>query len=172
MARLYGLGNVVISEVATRLMTNPDFYKFVYYKDVDEDGEDILSMPDLEDPVDTLYRKQVWLHRRPDKVLHNQDVNVFITLDDFRNESAKTQDIKTMIFKVAVLVHKECLLTPNGSRDIALLSCISDIVEKDDYFRTLGKCSVYRVNHLFGLNTEYSGYEIICRVDGIKERRR
>ena len=29
MAKLYGLGNVVISEVATRLMTNPDFYKFV-----------------------------------------------------------------------------------------------------------------------------------------------
>ena len=86
MAKLYGLGNVVISEVATRLMTNPDFYKFVYYKDIDEEGEDILSMPDLDNPVEELYRKQVWLHRRPDKVLHNQDVNVFITLDDFRNE--------------------------------------------------------------------------------------
>ena len=53
MAKLYGLGNVVISEVATRLMTNPDFYKFVYYKDIDEEGEDILSMPDLDNPVDS-----------------------------------------------------------------------------------------------------------------------
>ena len=91
MAKLYGLGNVIVSDVLTRLITNPDFYKLVYYKDVDEEGEDILSMPDLEDPVSALYKKQVWLHRRPDKVLHNQDVNVFITLEDFRNESAKNQ---------------------------------------------------------------------------------
>lgn len=170
MAKLYGLGNVIVSEIATRLMTNSDFNKLVYYKDVDEDGEDILSMPDLEDPVSELYRKQVWLHRRPDKVLHNQDVNVFITLGDFRNESAKNKDIKTMTFTVAVLVHKECLLTPNGSRDIALLCCISDIIEKDDYFKGLGDCKVYRVNHLFGLNLEYSGYEIICKVDGINSK--
>ena len=168
MAKLYGLGNVIMSEISTRLMTNPDFYKLVYYKDVDEDGEDILSMPDLEDPVSMLYKKQVWLHRRPDKVLHNQDINVFITLDDFRNNSARNQNIKSMVFKIAVLVHKECLLTPNGSRDIALLSCVSDIVETDDYFKGLGKCSVYRVNHLFGLSMEYSGYEIICKIDGIQ----
>ena len=168
MAKLYGLGNVIMSEISTRLMTNPDFYKLVYYKDVDEDGEDILSMPDLEDPVGALYKKQVWLHRRPDKVLHNQDINVFITLDDFRNESARNQNIKSMVFKIAVLVHKECLLTPNGSRDIALLSCVSDIVETDDYFKGLGKCSVHRVNHLFGLSMEYSGYEIICKIDGIQ----
>ena len=67
MAKLYGLGNVIISEIVTRLMLNSDFNKLVYYKDVDEDGEDILSMPDLDDPVDELYKKQVWLHKRPDK---------------------------------------------------------------------------------------------------------
>ena len=76
MAKLYGLGNVIMTEVATRLMTNPDFNKLVYYKDIDEDGEDILSMPDLDDPVGELYRKQVWLHRRPDTV----NVIVFIFL--------------------------------------------------------------------------------------------
>ena len=168
MAKLYGLGNVIISEVATRLMANPDFNKLVYYKNVDEDGEDILSMPDLEDPIGQLYKKQVWLHRRPDKVLHSQDVNVFITLDDFRNYSAKDHGIKTLTFTVSALVHKECLLTPNGSRDIALLCCISDIIEKDRYFKGLGRCNIYRVNHLFGLGMEYSGYEIVCRVDGIR----
>ena len=61
MAKLYGSGNVIVSDVLTRLITNPDFYKLVYYKDVDEEGEDILSMPDLEDPVSALYKKQVWL---------------------------------------------------------------------------------------------------------------
>ena len=170
MAKLYGLGNVIISEIVTRLMLNSDFNKLVYYKDVDEDGEDILSMPDLDDPVDELYKKQVWLHKRPDKVLHEQDVNVFVTLEDFRNESAKSSNIKTMTFKIAILVHKNCLLTPNGSRDIALLCCISDIIENDAYFKGLGDCKVYRVNHLFGINLEYSGYEIKCKVDGIKDR--
>ena len=170
MAELYGLGNVIISEVANRLMTNSDFNKLVYYKDIDEDGEDILSMPDLEDPVTELYKKQVWVHRRPDKVLHEQDVNVFITLDDFRNDSAKDTSIKTMTFTVSVLVHKECLATPNGMRDIALLCCVSDIIEKDRYFKGLGRCNVYRINHLLELSTGYSGYEIICRVDGIQTK--
>lgn len=170
MAKLYGLGNVVMSDIATRLMTNSDFYKFVYYKDIDEEGEDILSQPDLDDPIEALYKKQVWLHRRPDKILHDKDVNIFITLDDFRNESAMNVNIKTLTFKIMILVHKDCLLTPNGGRDVALLCCISDIIEKDDYFKGLGKCNVYRVNQLYGLNTEYSGYEIVCKVDGIKDR--
>ena len=170
MAKLYGLGNIVMSDIATRLMTNSDFNKLVYYKDIDEDGEDILSQPDLENPVEKLYKKQVWLHRRPDKILHDKDVNIFITLDDFRNESSMNTNIKTLTFKIMILVHKDCLLTPNGLRDVALLCSISDIIEKDDYFKGLGKCNVYRVNQLYGLNTEYSGYEVVCKVDGIRDR--
>ncbi|MGL5330165.1 MAG: hypothetical protein ACRDD7_12920 [Peptostreptococcaceae bacterium] len=165
MAKLYGLGNQIISDMIIRLMTNKDFYKFVYYKEVSD--EDILSMPDLDDPITELYNKQVWLHRRPQKVLHEQDVNVFLTLEDFRNVKTKNKLLKTMDFKIGILVHDSCIQTVNGSRDIALLTCVENIIENDSYFKSLGECKVMRVNHLFGLGLEYSGFEIICRIDGI-----
>ena len=41
MAKLYGLGNVIMTEVATRLMTNPDFNKLVYYKDISSPSSSI-----------------------------------------------------------------------------------------------------------------------------------
>lgn len=166
MAKLYGMGNEILSEMISRLITNKDFYKFVYYKDISD--KDILSMPDLDDPVTELYNKQVWLHRRPQKVLHEQDVNIFLTLEDLRNESAKNKKIKTMTFKIGILCHESCLTTANGSRDIALLDIVERIVEDDIYFASLGECRVNRVNHLFGLGLEYSGFEVICKVDGIK----
>lgn len=165
MAKLYGLGNQIISDMIIRLMTNKDFYKFVYYKEISD--EDILSMPDLDDPITELYNKQVWLHRRPQKVLHEQDVNVFLTLEDFRNIKTKSKLLKSMDIKIGILVHDKSLQTANGSRDIALLTCVENIIENDSYFKSLGECKVMRVNHLFGLGLEYSGFEIICRIDGI-----
>lgn len=169
MAKLYGMGNNILSEMITRLMINEDFYKFVYYKDVKD--KDILSQPELDDPVTELYNKQVWLYRRPQKILHNQDVNVFLTLDDMRNENAKSEKIKTMTINIGVIVHESCIMTANGSRDVALLEIITNIIEEDKYFKSLGKCTIYRVNRLYGLNLEYSGYEIICKIDGVKEKK-
>ncbi len=168
MAKLYGMGNQIISEMIARLMTNEDFYKFVYYKEVSD--RDILSMPDLDDPVSELYNKQVWLHRRPQKVLHEQDVHVFLCLDDFRNENAKNKKIKTMTIKIGILCHESCLDSANGDRSIALLDCVESILEEDKYFNSLGECRVVGVNHLFGLGLEYSGFEVKCKIDGIKVR--
>ncbi|MGL5650042.1 MAG: hypothetical protein ACRDDY_19605 [Clostridium sp.] len=169
MAKLYGMSNQIISEMIMRLMTDEVFYKFVYYKDTHD--EDILSMPDLDDPVSELYNKQVWLHRRPKKILHEQDVNVFLTLEDMRNETAKNKDIKTMAFKIGILVHENCLTTANGSRDIAILERVQYLIENDAYFSGLGECRVNRVNHLFGLGIEYSGFDVIFKIDGIREKR-
>lgn len=169
MAKLYGMANQILSEMVMRLMTDEDFYKFVYYKEVSD--RDILSMPSLDDPVSELYNKQVWLHRRPKKVLHEQDVNVFLTLEDMRNETAKTKEIKTMTFKVGILVHESCLTTANGSRDIALLDRVEYLIENDAYFNGLGECRVNRVNHLFGLGIEYSGFEVVFKIDGLIEKK-
>lgn len=167
MAKLYGMANNILSEMVTRLMLNEDFNKFVYYHSVSD--KDILSQPDLDDPIDSLYNKQVWMYRRPQKVLHNEDVNIFLTLEDMRNDHAKNKKIKTMTFNIGILVHESCIMTANGSRDVALLEIVQDIIENDKYFKSLGECSIYRVNRLYGLNLEYAGFEIICKIDGIKE---
>lgn len=171
MAKLYGLPNYLITEIATKLMLNPIFYKFVYYKDINEQGEDILSLPNLDNPIEILSQedrqnKQVFLNRRPDKILHRQDVNIFIYFDDMRNYSAKSKKIKTITIRIGVLIHEQCLRTPNGSRDICLISAIENILEGETFVKGLGKCEVNRVSPLFGLPLEYTGYELICNIDG------
>lgn len=168
MAKLYGMANQIMSEMLIRLMTNEEFYKLVYYKDAKD--TDILSMPNLDDPITTLYKEQVWPRRRPQTVLHEQDVHVFLSLTDFRNENARSKNIKTMTFSVGLLVHENCIDTYNGNRDIALLECIQNIIENDKYFNSLGECGTFRVTPLYGIALEYSGFELICKIDGIKAR--
>ena len=169
MSKLYGLGNYLISEMAVRLMTDPIFNKFVYYKDVDEDGEDILSLPDLESPIEMLTSKdnrQVHLHRRVPKILEHQDVNIFIHFDDQKNYNAKSNNIKTLFVKIGILVHKNCQGTPNGSREICIISAIERALDGKKFVKSLGTCSVDRIVPLYGLQVEYSGFEVICSIDG------
>lgn len=169
MSKLFGLGNYIISEMAVRLMNDPIFNKFVYYKDVDENGEDILSLPDLESPIEMLTNKdscQVHLHRRVPKILHNQDVNIFIHFNDQKNYNAKSNNIKTIFVKIGVLIHEKCLYVPNGSREICIISAIEKVLDGKKFIKGLGTCSIDRVAPLYGLGIEYSGFEITCSIDG------
>lgn len=172
MAKLYGLSNYIITEMAVKLMTHSEFSKFVYYKDINEDGESILDMPDLESPIEELTKKdtrQVFLHRRPDKILHRQDVNVFIHFDDQKNYKTKNRSLKTVYIKIGLLLHENCLYTPNGGRDVCILSAIEDALDGEKFVRGLGVCEIERINPLYGIPVEYSGFEVLCRIDGFTD---
>lgn len=169
MARLYGLGNYLITEMAVKLMTHSEFSKFVYYKNIDENGESILDMPDLESPIEMLTNeetRQVFLHRRADKILHEQDVNVFIHFDDQKNYTAKNKALKTVYVKIGLLLHENCLYTPNGGRDVCILSAIEDALDGERFVRGVGICEIERINPLYGIPVEYNGFEVLCRIDG------
>lgn len=169
MAKLYGLANYIITEMAVKLMTHPEFSKFVYYKDINEDGESILDMPDLESPIEMLTKKdtrQVFLHRRADKILHKQDVNVFIHFDDQKNYKSQSKKLKTVYIKIGLLLHEKCLYTPNGGRDVCILSAIEDALDGKKFVRGLGVCEIERINPLYGIPVEYNGFEVLCRIDG------
>lgn len=172
MAVLYGLGNYIITDLAVKLMTHPEFSKFVYYKDIDENGESILDLPNLESPIETLTnpdKRQVFLHRRPDKILHEQDVNVFIQFDDQKNFMAKSKRLKTVYVKIGLLLHEKCLYTPNGGRDVCILSAIEDALDGKRFVRGLGVCEIERINPLYGIPVEYNGFEVLCRIDGFAD---
>lgn len=169
MARLYGLANYIITELGVKLMTHPEFSKFVYYKDINEDGESILDMPELESPIEQLTKKetrQVFLHRRPDKILHEQDVNVFIHFDDQKNYKNQNKRLKTVYVKIGILLHEQCLYTPNGGRDVCIISAIEDAIDGKKFVRGLGVCEIERVNPLYGIPVEYNGFEVLCKIDG------
>ena len=166
MAKLYGLGNYLISEITTKLISDNEFNKFVFYKD--EDKDDILAMPDLDNPFIQL-KGQVYQNRRPQKVLETQDVCVFIYLDDVRNYNAKSKKIKTVWIRIGFVVHEQCSKTVHGLREIALVSAIEKVVEGSEFQKAIGSIEVDRVNKLNGLPHEWNGYEVVVKCDGFTE---
>lgn len=166
MAKLYGLGNYLISEITTKLITDNDFSKFVYYKN--EDKRDILSLPDLDDPFVQL-KGQIFQNRRPEKVLEYEDVCVFIWLGDSRNYKHISKKLKTLTINIGFVVHKNCSKTLNGIREVALISAIEKAIEEDDFQSAMGKMTVDRVNSLNGIPHEWNGYNISVQCEDFSE---
>ena len=166
MAKLYGLANYLISELTIRLLNSKEFTKFVYYKNVSD--KDILSLPDLENPA-LMLKNQIFRNRRSPKILEEQDVNVFIKLDDMRNYTAKSNKIKTIWITVGFVVHQSCSNTLNGSREVAIISAIEKALDGIIFAKSLGRCEVDRVISLSGLPYEWNGYEVSLKLDGFTE---
>ncbi|MGL5191667.1 MAG: hypothetical protein ACRC7S_18660 [Cetobacterium sp.] len=164
MAKLYGLGNYILSELMTKLIMDKDFNKFVYYKD----KKDVLSQPDLDNPFVQL-KGQIFKNRRPVKVLTEEDVCIFAYLDDVRNYEAKSKKIKTVWINVSFLVHGNLSDTEHGLREIALISAIEKVVEKGVFQSSLGKVEVERVRSLQGVPYEWNGYNLTIKCDGFIE---
>lgn len=159
---LYGLENKLISEVTSKLIMDNIFNKLVYYKF--ETG-DIKIFPDLEMPYVAL-KNQIFKNRRPSKILTEQDVCVFIYLDDTRNFDVRSRKIKTVWIKIGFLVHEKCSVTNNGIRESAMISRIQYLMEKTDFKYAIGKCKCEKPIKLNGLPIEWNGYEIPVKLDG------
>lgn len=166
MAKLYGLANYLMSEIIIRLLNNKEFTKFVYYKDVS--NKDILSLPDLDNPS-MMLKNQIFRNRRTPKILEEQDVCVFMYLDDMRNYSARSNKIKTIWINIGFIVHQSCSPTVNGSREIAIISAIEKALDSMTFSKSLGICQVERAIPLSGLPYEWNGYEVSIKLDGFTE---
>lgn len=159
---LYGLENALISELTSKLITDKVFNKIVYYKN--EKG-DILELSDLEQPFVQL-ENQIFKNRRPPKTLKEQDICVFVYLDDTRNFSVKSNKIKTVWIKVGFIVHENCSVTNVGIRESAMISRIQYIAERTQFKNAIGKCKCEKPIKLNGLPIQWNGYEIPIKMDG------
>ncbi|WP_219710563.1 hypothetical protein, partial [Clostridioides difficile] len=107
--------NKMISNIGTTLMSNQDFAKFMIYNN--ESQKDILSMPDIKNPVKELRNKKVFLNRRVEKVLKDADISVFIIMAEYRPCTTGSREIKKTKIEIGVVCHDECQNTANGLRD-------------------------------------------------------
>ena len=166
MAKLYGLANYLMSEITVKLLNSKEFTKFVYYKDVL--NKDILSLPDLDNPA-LMLKEQFFRGRRTPKILEEQDVCVFMCLDDIRNYTARSNKIKTIWIRIGFVVHQSCSNTLNGTREIAIISAIEKALSNVSFSKAIGVCEVDRVIQLSGLPFEWNGYEVSVKLDGFSE---
>ena len=155
-----------MSEIIIRLLNNKEFTEFVYYKEVSD--KDILSLPDLDNPV-MMLKNQIFRNRRTPKILEKQDVCVFIYLDDIRNYAAKSKKIKTIWINIGFVVHQSCSSTINGSREVAIASAIEKALDNSTFSKSFGICEVERVVPLSGLPYEWNGYNVLVKLDGFTE---
>lgn len=168
MGEIYGVSNNLITDIAITLMNNQDFAKFVYYKKEDEQGRDILSLPDVENPIEKLHKKQVYANRRVPRVMTEGSVDVYINFEDNKRHRGNTKTTRNVTIRVSVLVHNDCLYTVNGKRDVILVDCITNILENTHLSMGIGECSVDRVLPIRDISIEFNGYDIVCKVDVFK----
>lgn len=159
---LYGLENRMISEITSKLILDNVFNKMVFYK---FETSDITKLPDLEYPFDQL-KNQIFKDRRPSKILKEQDVCVFIYLDDSRNFSVRSNKIKTVWIKVGFIVHQKCSVTESGIRESAMISRIQYLMERTEFKYAIGRCKCEKPIKLNGLPVGWNGYEIAVKLDG------
>lgn len=176
MSKLYGLGNYVITEIGTTLMSNNEFNKFVYYTNISSE-QYALEQEDLESPIELLTedkeirKRKVFLWRRvpSEKVQDIQDVNIFISLLNSTPNSENSKRLKTLYISIGFVVQESCSVIGEGDRSICLISAIEKILENKKLAKGLGNCRIMESVALIGLPSEYIGYEVVCKVDGITE---
>lgn len=150
--------NKLISNIGTTLMSNQDFAKFMIYND--ESEKDILSMPDVKNPVKQLRNKKVFFNRRVEKVLREADISVFIIMSEYRPNSEKSKEVKKTKIEIGIVCHDKCQDTANGLRDVALTDCIVEIVTKNKEIAGIGKIKLESVYQMYNLSTDYNGFII------------
>ncbi|EGT5447422.1 TPA: hypothetical protein KRM61_000905 [Clostridioides difficile] len=155
--------NKMISNIGTTLMSNQDFAKFMIYND--ESQKDILSMPDIKNPVKKLRNKKVFFNRRVEKVLKEADVSVYITLFKYNLYKDRSRIIKSTNIEIGVVCHDECQDTFNGLRDAALVCCIVDAITENEEISGIGKIKLESCSPMFNLDTSYNGFSIVVSAE-------
>ncbi|MCI9976455.1 hypothetical protein JY742_10010 [Clostridioides difficile] len=148
----------MISNIGTTLMSNQDFAKFMIYND--ESKKDILSMPDIKNPVQRLRNKKVFFNRRVEKVLKKADVSVYIMLREHRRCSEASRTVKKTKIEIGVVCHDECQDTVNGLRDVALVDCIVNTITENKEIAGIGKIKLEDTYQMNSLSTDYNGFII------------
>ena len=164
MAKLIGLSNRIMNDMVGALLSSQEVCKLLtVYDDVD-----ILEEEDLNNTY-WLFNKHIFINRRVPQLLDKVGAYVTIRMSDCRDRStSKTKILEEGYIEVYIIIHNSILHTQNGSRDVALVSFIKDILG-DENLSTLGKVSIEEVKDIYQLPTDYAGYSISFKYDGYKQ---
>ena len=161
MSEAYGFPNRITSELVGELLNQEEFCKLLCY--VNEDSYVDLLSKSKPKPQDVI--KKVFVGRRVDPVQTTSDVLTCIRVLSVRPVRQQSEVLKTVDIEVITMVHKDCLSTSHGARDIALATSICEALDKKK-LGGIGDCQIVGVSDLTGLPTDYTGYLVLCRVSG------
>lgn len=166
MSILYGFPNQAISEISSLLLNDKIFNKFLWYSSVDD--EDILSLPDIEKPIEKLLNHKVFQSRKIDKILHDADISVYIVLRSYKPASHNYTNsfyVSDTTLEIGIVCHNKYRDTLNGSRDVAVACRVAELICENKELSGIGHFELVGFEPNYNIPPEYTAYRLLVSVN-------
>lgn len=165
---LIGYSNKVTADIYSKIMSNENIVKLLYYNNVLD--TDIDELPKVNNPVRELKNK-VFMNRRIEQLQRESDIMMSVSIYSKENwkEMGHTHD-KTLknIIEIGVCGHQACDDTINGSRVLAILELVIGLLTGFSV-ESIGQVNFLNMYKTKDLPIEYNGYLMYFRTDNINK---
>lgn len=169
--------NKMLLSIMSELMSDDDVFRLLYYTGSDYQYEDIYSLPIPKndelyeiDKHDELYNKKVFVNKRIDSISYYADVSLFVNLYNvvptmhFYQES---KHVRTFVFQIGIVCHKDVRQTLNGFREIALAYRIMEMLQDKELAGGVGTAKLTDMFPIYDVPTDYVAYSLKLEIDGV-----
>jgi hypothetical protein len=169
--------NKMLLSIMSELMSDDDVFRLLYYTGSDYQYEDIYSLPIPKndelyeiDKHDELYNKKVFVNKRIDSISYYADVSLFVNLYNvvptmhFYQES---KHVRTFVFQIGIVCHKDVRQTLNGFREIALAYRIMEMLQDKELAGGVGTMKLTDMFPIYDVPTDYVAYSLKLEIDGV-----
>lgn len=149
-----------MTKLATIFMLDKQVNKFLYYNNILD--EDILSQPDVKNPISALNENKVFVDRKIDKIIKEGDITLFINVksDAPYSDGAKVSSLYNLLtIEIGVICHKSCRKTINGIRELVVTDRIRQILTKTPELQGIGDLTIKSCSPMYSIPYyDYNGY--------------
>lgn len=149
-----------MTKLATIFMLDKQVNKFLYYNNILD--EDILSQPDVKNPISALNENKVFVDRKIDKIIKEGDITLFINVksDAPYSDGARISSLYNVLtIEVGVICHKSCRKTINGIRELVVTDRIRQILTKTPELQGIGDLTIKSCSPMYSIPYyDYNGY--------------
>ncbi|MFQ9297697.1 MAG: hypothetical protein ACLR4X_04650 [Clostridia bacterium] len=149
-----------MTKLATIFMLDKQVNKFLYYNNILD--EDILSQPDVKNPISALNENKVFVDRKIDKIIKEGDITLFINVksDAPYSDGARVSSLYNVLtIEVGVICHKSCRKTINGIRELVVTDRIRQILTKTPELQGIGDLTIKSCSPMYSIPYyDYNGY--------------
>ena len=149
-----------MTKLATIFMLDKQVNKFLYFNNILD--EDILSQPDVKNPISALNENKVFVDRKIDKIIKEGDVTLFINVksDAPYSDGARVSSLYNVLtIEVGVICHKSCRKTINGIRELVVTDRIRQILTKTPELQGIGDLTIKSCSPMYSIPYyDYNGY--------------
>lgn len=158
---LYGLPNIIMSELASELYKHPHLSKFLFYVEKEYENENLLKQKPIS--WSKLINKSFFCGRRIPIVLTNTGAYLSFRVYDYKPMNKR--DMYYVTIDIDIITHKDCQYTIHGGRDACILAMVHEVLQ--NYLKhSIGKGDIINTYDIRDIDPEYQGYTVKIELEG------